>query len=556
MVLPAPAPSVADHVRRLLAEYADTSPGPAYFLCDRHEPSAVAMRFVRRDLSVEVVSFGELTERSRRLAADLEAAGIRPGDRVATLMGKSVEFVVALVAIWRAGAVHVPLFTAFGGEAVVSRLTEARAVAVIYDTAQRQKVELPALDASDLFVRVECALDSSAPTGPFRLQGASRPPLDESARRAGDGAMFEIFTSGTTGRPKGVVVPQKALAALVAYEGFGLDLREGDVFWCAADPGWAYGLWYGVTAPLALGRAFILAEGNFDPTLTWRILTDLGVTNFCAAPTIYRALRVSDRPPDAEPNLRCAASAGEPLTPEINAWAVGALGLHVRDHYGQTELGMILSNHAHPALARPIRDGSMGHPMPGWSVEILEPDADVPAPTGTLGRVAVRVADSPLMWFQGYSGDPDATAARYVADGTWFLTGDSAARDSDGYVHFSARADDVIIMAGYRIGPVDLEAIINSHPAVAECAIVAAPDAMRGEVVEAFVVLRAGETGSDDLADELKQLVRDRYGAHAYPRRVHFEASLPKTPSGKIQRNTLRARRREETERSASAGGA
>jgi acetyl-CoA synthetase len=204
---------------------------------------------------------------------------------------------------------------------------------------------------------------------------------------------------------------------------------------------------------------------------------------------------------------------------------------------------MVLNNHHRPSLARPLRPGSMGQPMPGWTVGVLHEERDEPVPDGTPGRIAVDLAHSPLAWFAGYAGDPDRTSEKFAGGGRWYLTGDTGTRDADGYFRFSSRDDDVIIMAGYRIGPFDVESVLATHPAVAECAVIAAPDQIRGEVLEAYVVLRDGHTVE---AAELQQRVREGYGAHAYPRTVHFVPQLPKTESGKVQRHALRQRRRAE----------
>ena len=238
------------------------------------------------------------------------------------------------------------------------------------------------------------------------------------------------------------------------------------------------------------------------------------------------------------------SSAGEPLTPEVNEWARSALGgLQVHDHFGQTEVGMVLANCHHPALARPLKAGSMGRAIPGWELTVLAEDADVPAGPGVLGRVAVDVPASPFMTFTDYQTAGQADA-KFSADGRWYLTGDSSRVDADGDFFFSSRDDDVIIMAGYRIGPFEIESVLSQHPAVAECVVVAAPDEVRGEVIEAHVVPREGSAGTPELAAELQQFVKTRYAAHAYPRTVHFRDALPKTPSGKIQRYLLRDRGR------------
>ena len=312
------------------------------------------------------------------------------------------------------------------------------------------------------------------------------------------------------------------------------------MFWNAADPGWAYGLYLGVMASLALGVPSVLLRGGFSADATFEVMSRHRVTNFTAAPTVYRSLRASGIQPPANLALRCLSSAGEPLTPDVNQWATQALGVPVYDHYGQTETSMLINNHHHPALQRPLRPGSMGQPMPGWTIRVLAEDHDQEAPAGTPGRIAIDTAASPLAWFTGYSDDPAKSSEKFSPDGRWYLTGDIGSVDEDGYFHFSARDDDVIIMAGYRIGPFEVESVLASHPAVAECAVIGVPDAIRGEVLEACVVTRDPASAGPDLAGQLQQLVRTKYAAHAYPRAVHFLPALPKTPSGKVQRYVLR----------------
>jgi acetyl-CoA synthetase len=240
------------------------------------------------------------------------------------------------------------------------------------------------------------------------------------------------------------------------------------------------------------------------------------------------------------------------LTPDLIPWAESTLGAPIRDHYGQTELGMVLANAWHPDLLAPIKPGSMGTTLPGHNVAVLLDTADEPAPAGTLGRVAVD-RTAPLFAFAGYHNAPDKTAERFTGDGRWYVTGDTAMRDEDGYFFFSCRDDDVIIMAGYRIGPFDVESVLAAHPDVAEAAVVGVPDTLRGEVVEAYVVLRSGVEASDTLTADLQHQVKTKFAAHAYPRRVHYVDALPKTPSGKIQRFLLRRQRADELSGTAAA---
>lgn len=528
------------HVAALLSRYSQSRASAVALLCDGHDSYRVAYTVVSPDLSARDLTYGELREQSERLASGLFRLGARPGDRIATLMGKSRDYLVTVIAIWRLGGVHVPLFTAFAPPAIGFRLAASRCRFVVCDAAQRAKLlpgeDIPANAPWKVITRGDS--DSGAMSYDAVLKnGDGHFPA---AALGGDAPLIHIYTSGTTGKPKGVAVPLRAVASFQAYAEYGLGVREGDVVWNAADPGWAYGLYLGVLATFATGVRSVFFEGGFTPETTWGVLSRYGVTVFAAAPTVYRALRTSSVPVPPDLKIRTASSAGEPLTPEVNEWAVKALGVPVHDHYGQTEAGMLINNHhAHP-LWRPFRPGSMGHSMPGWKAAILKSDSDEIAAAGEKGRVAIDMKASPLAWFAGYVDEPAKTAEKFSADGRWYLTGDTGSMDEDGYFFFSSRDDDVIIMAGYRIGPFEVESALASHPAVAESAVVAAPDEIRGEVIEAFVVLRPQMAPSDNLAKELQEWVKRKFAAHAYPRRIHFVEALPKTPSGKVQRFVLR----------------
>ncbi|MGW4632759.1 AMP-binding protein [Nocardia sp. NPDC004415] len=523
-------------VSALLDHYDGPGACAAELLCDRHPAGQVAVTVVESDLSARELTYGELREASQRFAAALAELGVEPGDRVATLMAKSAELVVALLGIWRRGAVHVPLFTAFAPPAVEFRLDAARAKVVVADADQAAKLG----DSDRHTIVVGAGVPGTLDWGTLLATHRADDPRAEAAVVGGDGLLVQLFTSGTTGTPKGVPIPVRALASFHAYQEFALDVRPDDVYWNGADPGWAYGLYYAILAPLASGVRTLLLHAGFSAPLTRAVLHRFGVTNFAAAPTVYRALRADDEPFEPGFALRRASSAGEPLTPDVVTWSQRALGVAVRDHYGQTEHGMVICHAWHPALDVPAPPGSMGRSLPGWSCAVLAEDADREAAPGEIGRVAIDTDHSPLLWFLGYLDDPERTASRFTADGRWYLTGDVGARDTEGFFHFSSRDDDVIIMAGYRIGPFEIESVLVLHDGVAEAAVVGRPDELRGEVVEAFVVPRPGVAGTPELAAELQQLVKDEFAAHAYPRRVHFVDSLPKTPSGKVQRFLLR----------------
>lgn len=537
----------ADCIDRWMALYASPDASMADLLCDRRDPASLAYRIVGEDMVARDVTCGELRAESERFAAALAGIGVRTGDRVATLMGKSRDYLITLMGIWRLGAAHVPLFTAFAPSAIAYRLEGSRARVVVCDAEQRAKL-LPSEDMPENATwQVITTGDADDGAMSFDALMEAAQPGFPAAAVGGDGAIVHIFTSGTTGRAKGVVVPLRALAAFRAYGVFGLDLRPDDLYWCGADPGWAYGLYFGILSSLTTGTPSLLLEGGFTPTTTLGVLGDQRVTNFTAAPTVFRALRAAHLPIPAGLKLRCVSSAGEPLTPDVNEWATGALGVPVHDHYGQTEVGMLINNHHHPRLRRPLRVGSMGNAMPGWQATVLHEREDREVPPGTTGRVAMS-ADSPLLWFSGYAGDAAATASRFAGEGRWYLTGDTGSVDEDGYFRFSARDDDVIIMAGYRIGPADVEAVLALHPAVAESAVIAVPDTIRGEVMEAFVVLSEGHAGSPELERELQSWVKTRFAAHAFPRAINWAESLPKTPSGKVQRFVLKEQRRRQLE--------
>lgn len=539
-------------IEEMVARYSSPDACAADILCDGRDHGTLAYRIIAAGLSAQDISYGELRAESERFAAVLRSLGVGQGDRVATLMGKSRYYLVTLMAIWRLGAVHVPLFTAFATPAIAYRLLGSGARLVVCDPAQQAKLAPGEDIPQDAPWRVITTGTSTNGALAFDALMNDAAPGLAAVAVGGDAPIIHIYTSGTTGNPKGVVVPLRALAAFHAYAEFGHGLQPDDIFWCAADPGWAYGLYFGILATFLTGTPSILFEGGFSPEKTMAILAEQRVTNFAAAPTVYRSLRSADIAPPAALSLRCASSAGEPLTPDVNIWAEAALGLMVHDHYGQTEAGMLINNHHHAAVSHLIKAGSMGQAMPGWTATVLDEHEDREVGANIFGRVAMIVPQSPLAWFGGYDGDPAKTAEKFAGDGRWYLTGDTGRVDEDGYFHFSSRDDDVIIMAGYRIGPFEVESAIITHPAVAETAVIAVPDEVRGEVIEAYVVLQQSHVASPELERDIQPWVKSRYAAHAYPRAVHFAASLPKTPSGKVQRFLLKQQRMQDI---AAAGG-
>jgi acetyl-CoA synthetase len=509
-------------------------------LCDAHPADALALVY-DGPAGVQRLTYGELGQQSRRLAGALRQAGVQEGDRVAVMLPKSPELLVSLVAIWRAGAVHVPLFTAFGPEAAGYRIEHSGARLVIADEANREKVDVDGVSVMHVAGEQESVREGDID---FAAAVAHGPAL-EGVDRAGDDLMIMLYTSGTTGQPKGVEAPVRSLASIHSYMRYGLDLRPDDAFWNIADPGWGYGLWFGLVGPLLLGHATLLRAAPFTPEGVYEAILEHGVTNLAGAPTVYRALRAAGVPDGFKQRsrLRVASSAGEPLNAELLEWSRRELGAAIHDHYGQSELGMVVGFAHHPQLHREPVAGSMGFALPGFSALVLD-EQGRQVDRGVDGELAIDVAASPLYWFRGYYKDPERTAERFGHGERHYLTADAAQLDEQGLLRFASRADDVITSSGYRIGPFEIESALMAHPAVAEVAVIGTPDELRGEAVTAFVVSAPGVEGTPELAEELQELVKSRLAKHLFPRHVHFADALPRTPSGKVQRRLLRERSR------------
>ncbi|UXU85800.1 acyl-CoA synthetase [Burkholderia sp. S-53] len=502
--------------------------------CDRHASAdAIALDWIDAGGQHRSFTFAQMQALSARVANLLVAQGVKPGDVVAGLLPRTPELVATILGTWRAGAVYQPLFTAFGPKAIEHRLRMSDARLVVTNVANRAKLDEIAGCPPVATVREpgdalpERDID-------FRAALDARPDTFEPVLRKGTDLFMMMSTSGTMGLPKGVPVPLRALLAFGAYMHDAVDLREGDRFWNIADPGWAYGLYYAITGPLLLGHATTLYEGGFTVDSTYDVIERLGITSLAGSPTAYRMLMAAgtEAAARAKGKLRVVSSAGEPLNPEVVRWFDAALDAPIYDHYGQTELGMVVNNHH--GLAHVVHAGSAGFAMPGYRVAVLDETSRELGP-GEPGNLAIDIARSPLLWFHGYwQQDTPAIAGGY------YRTGDNVELEPDGTVSFIGRADDVITSSGYRIGPFDVESALIEHPAVSEAAVIGVPDPERTEIVKAFVVLSKGFDGTPALAEDLSLHVKRRLSAHAYPRAIDFVDALPKTPSGKIQRFVLR----------------
>ncbi len=508
--------------------------------CDRHAgDDRTALEWEDEAGHRLSLTFAELRDRSARFAGVLASRGIVAGDVVGGLLPRIPELIVTILGTWRAGAVYQPFFTAFGPKAIEHRLDASGARLVVTTPGQRHKLNDMAHQPTVMVIGGDGGGGGGdQAVGPddldYAAELARQPSTFEPVMRASDDPMMLLFTSGTTGLPKGVPVPLKALLAFRVYMTDAVDLRPADRFWNIADPGWAYGLYYAVTGPLLLGHATTLYDGPFNAESTYRIIETHGITSLAGSPTAFRMLMAAGPEPAArvKGRLRVVSSAGEPLNPEVIRWFATHLDVVIHDHYGQTELGMVVNNHH--GLAHPVHAGSAGFPMRGHRVVVLDPDGRELA-ANEPGELAIDIARSPLMWFSGYL--EQKTPA--IAHG-YYRTGDTVERAPEGHFSFVGRNDDVITSSGYRIGPFDVESALLEHPAVIEAAVVGKPDPERTEIVQAFVVVGDGVVADDALAEALRQHVRRRLSAHAYPREVVFIDQLPKTPSGKIQRFLLR----------------
>jgi len=522
----------------------------AHEAVDRHAAGAranrVAIRWLSRHGERREFTYAALRTETNRFANVLRALGVGEGDAVFLLAGRIPELYVAALGALKNKSMVCPLFSAFGPEPIHQRMTIGRGrVLVTTPVLYARKVapirdRLPDLEHV-ILVGGGPAGGPAPGTHSFAELMAREsdafeiPPTDPEDRA------FLHFTSGTTGKPKGAVHAHQAVVAHHVTGQLALDFHDGDVFWCTADPGWVTGTSYGIVSPLTNGLTMVVDEAEFEATHWYRVLQDERVTVWYTAPTAIRMLMKAGTELPRSHDLRAlrfAGSVGEPLNPEGVAWGVEALGLPIHDNWWQTETGgIMIANFA----ALEIRPGSMGKPLPGIEAAIVRRDEQqnvVLAAPGEEGELALR-AGWPSM-FRGYL-DEDERYRKCFAGG-WYLTGDLARADEDGYYWFVGRSDDVIKSAGHLIGPFEVESALMEHPAVAEAGVIGKPDPVAGQTVKAFVSLKRGYEPGDALRLEILGFARQRLGAAVAPKEVAFLESLPRTRSGKIMRRLLKAR--------------
>jgi acyl-coenzyme A synthetase/AMP-(fatty) acid ligase len=488
------------------------------------DPGRRALVYVDRSRDVREVTFAEIAAEAARWANLLRRRGVGPGDRVLVLVGKTPAWHAILLGVIKIGAVTIPCSEMLRAKDLAFRARHSGAKLLVAERSAEPEVMLMAEQLDEppavLYLDVaEVELDRERDTAPTAGTAAAEPA-------------FILYTSGTTRDPKGAVHTHGYCYAKRAQAESWLAARPGDLVWCTAGTGWAKSIWNVLLGPWSRGAAVVLDEGGFEPGERFELIQRVGASVLCQAPTEFRLMAKLDGLDRYDlSSVRHAVSAGEPLNPEVIRVFQDVFGRTIHDGYGQTENTLLVGN----LPGAPIRPGSMGLPSPGHRMAVIDESGEE-LPPGEEGDIAL--AGRPPTLFAGYWAAPDETAA--VFRGDWYVTGDRALRDEDGYFWFAGRADDVILSAAYRIGPFEVESALLEHAAVAESAVVGKPDDDRGQIVKAFVVLRAGNEGSDLLAAELQRHAKRVTAPYKYPREIEFVESLPKTRSGKIRRVELR----------------
>jgi len=507
--------------------------------CDRWalvDPDRTAIIEIGPDDAPQPFTFGEMRAESNRLANALRKRGVGRGDRVAVLLPQSRHVAAAHMAIYKLGAVALPLASLFGVDALAYRLGDSGARAVLCDASSLAKIrEIPPEQRSEL-TTILCLDGAEKGAEDFFAVLAGESDAFTPVETRADDPCLMIYTSGTTGLAKGALHAHRVLlghlpGVQMPHDGFP---QPGDLMWTPADWAWAGGLLNVLLPSLHFGVAVVARIfRKFDPEAAFALMARHNIRNTYIPPTALRMLRAVKSPREKYGiTLRTLNTGGESLGAETFHWGREELGLTINESYGQTECNLVLASSAAWGVNRA---GAIGKPVPGHDVGVIRPDGSL-CDDEEIGEIAVR-RPNPVM-FLSYWNRPEATMSKFMGD--WLLTGDRARRDSDGYVFFLGRDDDVISSAGYRIGPVEIEDSLLRHPAVANAAAVGKPDFLRGEIVKAFIVLKPGFSPSPDLAQDIQSQVKTRLSAHEYPREIEFAAELPLTTSGKIIRRLLR----------------
>lgn len=507
---------------------------------DRHANSSrkdkVAL-YYSDDKRDEKITFLDMKSQTNRFGNVLRNLGISKGDRVFVFMPRTPECYFAILGTIKIGAIAGPLFEAFMEGAVRDRLEDSEAVAIVTTPALLNRVPVNELPALKHVILV--GADRELAEGQISFEEAMQAASDELEPEWMDreDGMILHYTSGSTGKPKGVLHVHNAMLQHLQTGKWVLDFNEDDIYWCTADPGWVTGTAYGMFAPWLNGVTNVIRGGRFSPSDWYKTIERYGVTIWYSAPTAFRMLMGAGESVVKQFNLsslRHILSVGEPLNPEVVRWGMQVYGLRIHDNWWMTETGgQVISNY--PSM--PIKPGSMGRPIPGVHAAIID-DQGNELPPNQMGNLAIK-AGWPSMMRKIWKNDKKYE--EYFRIPGWYISGDSAYRDEEGYFWFQGRIDDVINTSGERVGPFEVESKLVEHPAVAEAGVIGKPDALRGEIIKAFIALREGYHPSDELKEEITKFVKEGLAAHAAPREIEFRDKLPKTRSGKIMRRVLKA---------------
>jgi len=531
-------------INRCFDHFSDNEVNIAHEAIDRHANNGyknkIALHWEDEDNVKKQYTFSDIKRQSDKLANVLRNLGVEKGDRIFLFLPRVTELYISIIAIAKVGAIAGPMFSAFGPEAVKDRLHDSEAKVLITTPDLNQRVheikeELPALKHI-LLVNAEHNLkqdeisyesETNKASESFKIRWVD--PEDD---------LFILYTSGTTGKPKGVTHVHNDMISHYITTKWALDLRKDDVYWCTADPGWVTGTVYGIWGPWLNGISQVVYNGRYDAEKWYTIIEKYKVTVWYTAPTALRMLmKAGDeiiKKYDLS-SLRYICSVGEPLNPEVIRWGLKVYNLPIHDNWWQTETGSIMIAN-YPSL--PIKPGSMGKPFPGICAKIINTKGKEVA-TGKQGLLGLK-RGWPSMLRKVWANKKKYN--EYFKISGWYTTGDTAYVDDDGYFWFVGRADDVINTAGHRVGPFEVESALVEHKAIAEAGVIGIPDKERSEIIKAFVVLNKGYKPSPKLKKDIQGFIKKRLSAHAYPRKIEFTKDVPKTRSGKIMRRLLKAR--------------
>lgn len=518
----------------------------AHNIVDRHAKGKnrhkIALHFRGKSGEKEQYTFKDLAQKTNKFANVLVQNNVKRGDRVFIFLPTIPERYISFIGVLRTGAIASTMFPAFQEMALLDRLSDSRAKIVITNTVLFPRIEkiwkqLPHLEKVIIVERGSDSFPQGKNLVSYEKEMEKASPDFETVHLDKDEPSYMLYTSGTTGKPKGVIhAHQDVLQAMMTTK-YALDVQEDDVYWCTADSGWVTGVVYGILGIWALGGTSVISEDRFSPSHWYKIIEEYKVTVWYTAPTAIRMLMGSDIDPKSFDlsSLRFLASVGEPLNPEAIWWALEKFGLPFHDGWWQTELGGICITN-YPSVD--IKPGSMGKPFPGVVAAVVDSHGKE-LPAGEEGELALKPETVSSLMTQIWGNKEKYDS--YFANG-WYLSGDKAYRDKDGYFWFVGRADDVIKTSGERVGPFEVESALVEYPEVVEAGVIGKPDALRGEIIKAFIVLKPGVKGDDELKEKIARFVKEHLAGNEYPREIEFVDKLPKTRSGKIMRRLLKAR--------------